>query len=272
MMFKDNFYLLLWCFLIPYFSLTSAVANELTYKKLGQLHEAANNGFVEDDDGFIWIGTQNGLIKWMGEELIKYTPENSSLIGANISAITQGDNGVLWVATLDGGLNKYDKLTNKFVHIEGGDLITVSSIGGWRKTQPLALVSNDELVFISEQRLIHFKAGIFRQISLTNDKQALTGAVFCQTKVCYIGIEGGLVVLDLVTEKTYLATKHNGLLQFSSQKKLFSTLIPYQNKSISNFTYDTIKQELWLIHSPSIGLSQFTLSSGQVESYFNGDF
>ena len=293
-MFKDNFYLLLWCFLIPYFSLTSAVANELTYKKLGQLHEAANNGFVEDDDGFIWIGTQNGLIKWMGEELIKYTPENSSLIGANISAITQGDNGVLWVATLDGGLNKYDKLTNKFVHIEGGDLITVSSIGGWRKTQPLALVSKDELVFISEQRLIHFKAGIFRQISLTNDKQALTGAVFCQTKVCYIGIEGGLVVLDLVTEKTtlysypsksapplhinkmikidgllYLATKHNGLLQFSSQKKLFSTLIPYQNKSISNFTYDTIKQELWLIHSPSIGLSQFTLSSGQVESYFS---
>ncbi len=293
-MLNPHFYLLLLCFFLSSFYSTRTVANELTYKQLGQLHEAANNGFVEDDDGFIWIGTQNGVMKWMGEELIKYTPDNTSLLGANISAIAQASNGVLWIATLDGGLNKYNKLTNEFVHIKGGDSVTVSSIGGWRQVQPLALVDNDELVFISEQRLIHLENGVFRQISFADSNKDLTGAVFCQAKACYIGIEGGLVLLDLVTDKTtvypylsgsthplhinkitnidgliYLATKHHGLLQFNTQSQLFTTLIPYENKPISNFTYDTFKQQLWLTHSPSIGLSQFTVATRQVESYFN---
>ncbi|MGB2740095.1 MAG: diguanylate cyclase [Cognaticolwellia sp.] len=293
-MFKHSFYLLLLCFFLPYFSITSTVANELTYKQLGQLHEAANNGFIEDDDGFIWIGTQRGLIKWMGEQLIQYTPENSSIIGANISAIVQGDNGIIWVGTLDGGLNKYDKLTNKFVYIQGKKSFPVNSVGGWKKTQPLALVNNDELVFISEQRLIHFKEDTFTQIQLDDDKQVLTGAISCQEKECWFGIEGALVLLDLNTHKTtvypyksksehdlsinkiinidgliYIATQYNGLLQFNIKTTLYTTLIPYQNKPISNFVYENIKQQLWLIHSPNIGLTEFTIQSGLVESHFS---
>ncbi|AZQ84879.1 GGDEF domain-containing protein [Colwellia sp. Arc7-635] len=293
-MFKQCIFLFLLCFLLPNFSLTSTVANELTYKQLEQLHEAANNGFIEDDDGFIWLGTQRGLLKWMGEQLILYTPENSSIIGANISAIVQGDNGVIWVGTLDGGLNKYDKLTNKFVHVQGKGSSSVNSIGGWRKTQPLAFVNNNELVFVSDQRLIHFKKDTFTEIPLDDDKQILTGAVFCQEKECWFGIEGALVLLDLNTHKTtvypyqstsehalsinkiikidgmlYIATQYRGLLQFNAQTTKFSTLIPYQNKPITNFVYENIKQQLWLIHSPSIGLTQFSIRSGLVESHFS---
>jgi signal transduction histidine kinase/ligand-binding sensor domain-containing protein/CheY-like chemotaxis protein len=75
---------------------------------------AFNQGFIQDSDGFFWIGTVHGLYKWNGIGLISYSPVNSGLSSARITAILEDRDGMIWVGTST-GLNKYDKNTDRFI-------------------------------------------------------------------------------------------------------------------------------------------------------------
>ncbi len=75
---------------------------------------AANATLVQDRDGFFWIGSQLGLVKWDGVHTILYTKANSGVSGSIITKILEGRDGVLWFGALSGGLTKYNKETNTF--------------------------------------------------------------------------------------------------------------------------------------------------------------
>jgi ligand-binding sensor domain-containing protein/signal transduction histidine kinase len=71
----------------------------------------------QDSRGFIWIGTQDGLNRYDGYELIVYKnkPTDTSSISSNyINGITEDKKGNLWIATRVGGVNKLDRSTGKF--------------------------------------------------------------------------------------------------------------------------------------------------------------
>ncbi len=71
-------------------------------------------GFIQDKDGFFWIGTQGALYKWNGIGLKRYSPANSGLSDATITAILEDKDGMIWIGTMS-GLNKYDKTTDVFI-------------------------------------------------------------------------------------------------------------------------------------------------------------
>ena len=75
---------------------------------------AFSQGFIQDKDGFFWIGTLGALYKWNGIGLVSYTPVNSGLSDGMITAILEDKDGVIWVGTMS-GLNKYDKNTDRFI-------------------------------------------------------------------------------------------------------------------------------------------------------------
>jgi len=77
---------------------------------------AANATFIQDRDGFFWIGTQVGLVKWDGMHVTFYNKANSGISDPFITKILTSQDGVLWFGTFSGGLNKYDKETNTFTH------------------------------------------------------------------------------------------------------------------------------------------------------------
>jgi len=88
---------------------------------------------LEDDDGFIWIGTNSGLNRYDKKtdeiKTYRYNPYNPYSISNNIiNVLYQDKYGIVWAGTYN-GLNKYDKKTGHFYtykHI-AGDTQSLSS-------------------------------------------------------------------------------------------------------------------------------------------------
>jgi ligand-binding sensor domain-containing protein len=81
------------------------------------LSQSSPNCIFQDSRGFIWIGTEDGLNKYDGYEFTIYrpVPDNVfSLSHPRILSIAEDLSGSLWIGTNGGGLNKYDRNTNKF--------------------------------------------------------------------------------------------------------------------------------------------------------------
>ena len=69
------------------------------------------NCILQDQRGFIWMGTDDGLNRYDGRRFVvfRHEPANKSSISGNIiTDIAEDEKGVLWIATADGGLSKYD--------------------------------------------------------------------------------------------------------------------------------------------------------------------
>ncbi len=65
---------------------------------------------IQDDAGFLWIGTANGLNRYDGKNfsVFKNEPEISNSLSHNhINKLLIDSNGALWVATMQGGLCRY---------------------------------------------------------------------------------------------------------------------------------------------------------------------
>ncbi|WP_332368519.1 two-component regulator propeller domain-containing protein [Spirosoma telluris] len=75
----------------------------------------------QDQKGFIWVATKDGLNRYDGHNFSVFThdPYNEySLSDNNCSALLVDSRGWLWVGTLNQGLNLYDARTQRFYHID----------------------------------------------------------------------------------------------------------------------------------------------------------
>ncbi|MFN3939305.1 MAG: two-component regulator propeller domain-containing protein, partial [Chitinophagales bacterium] len=65
----------------------------------------------QDTKGFLWVGTDYGLNRFDGIFFTTFYADNSnpnSLSGNYIVEIIQDRDEIFWIATLDGGLTRYD--------------------------------------------------------------------------------------------------------------------------------------------------------------------
>ena len=72
------------------------------------------NCIVQDNEGFLWFGTNDGLNKYDGYNFNVFKPINeddSSISGRIVQDIQKDTYGNLWIATLDGGLTMYHSKT-----------------------------------------------------------------------------------------------------------------------------------------------------------------
>ena len=75
------------------------------------------NTVYQDEDGFIWVGTDNGLFRYDGHDFFAYRhiKEDTLSISSSIINTIAGDKqGGIWVGT-DNGLNYYDRERERFV-------------------------------------------------------------------------------------------------------------------------------------------------------------
>jgi len=73
---------------------------------------------LQDYLGFMWIATENGLCKYDGYTFTIYrkNPEDSTTIGNSwVADIYEDRSGCLWLATVGGGLNKFDRAKETFI-------------------------------------------------------------------------------------------------------------------------------------------------------------
>ncbi len=72
---------------------------------------------AQDAQGFLWIGTQDGLVRFDGYRLRRFAHENNnatSLGGNYINCLWLAADGRLIIGTLDGGLSEFDQASERF--------------------------------------------------------------------------------------------------------------------------------------------------------------
>ncbi|MFD2574620.1 ATP-binding protein [Spirosoma soli] len=81
-------------------------------------------GVAQDQKGFVWVATKDGLNRYDGHNFTVFThnPYNKYSLSDNAcSALMIDRRGRLWVGTLNQGLNLYDPQTQRFYHIDISD-------------------------------------------------------------------------------------------------------------------------------------------------------
>jgi len=74
---------------------------------------------MQDSRGFLWVGTYNGLNQYDGYNFTDYKnsiDDTSSISDSKIRALCEDKNGNIWIGTWGGGLNKFIRDTEKFIH------------------------------------------------------------------------------------------------------------------------------------------------------------
>jgi signal transduction histidine kinase/ligand-binding sensor domain-containing protein/CheY-like chemotaxis protein/HPt (histidine-containing phosphotransfer) domain-containing protein len=72
---------------------------------------------LQDSQGFVWLATEDGLVRYDGHELFRYAYSRSArggLPGNYIQAIVEDAQHDLWIAIKDGGLARWQRATDSF--------------------------------------------------------------------------------------------------------------------------------------------------------------
>jgi ligand-binding sensor domain-containing protein len=108
------------------------------------------NAIIQDKNGFIWFGTEEGLIRYDGATLHSYLPEignSRSISNKWIMSLFEDSKGNLWIGTRN-GLNLYDEGRNEFFRFENNRNNSSS-------------LSNNEVSTIAEDRHGNVWVGTF---------------------------------------------------------------------------------------------------------------
>jgi len=85
------------------------------------LSDSHLRSIVQDQRGFLWFGTIDGLNRYDGYEfrVFRHDPEDPRSLGASfVRALHVDRQGQLWVGTVGGGLARFDPRTEDFVRYE----------------------------------------------------------------------------------------------------------------------------------------------------------
>lgn len=98
----------------------SARAIELQFDRIGTLDglaQATATSIVEDADGFIWIGSQDGLSRYDGHRIKVFRVQRGragSLSDNYVNSLHVASDGALWIGTRSGSVDRYDARNERF--------------------------------------------------------------------------------------------------------------------------------------------------------------
>jgi len=181
------------------------------------VNEGLSNNHVrclfQDDRGFIWVGTKDGLNRFDGSEFVRYytSEKNPNSISHNtINVIQQYDRRRLIICT-SGGVDFYDMTTDSFTHcpyFRGKIALTLmKDTGGWYWVGTF-------------NGLYYAHFGKQKYIDFSNDDLYRSVGLRGKTFMCFYkdtrgrlwaGTDSGLNILDLNRMRNVVVTTREGL-------------------------------------------------------------
>ena len=110
--------------LLSFCSFFFAQGDNLRFQRLTikeGLSQSSVNSIIQDHYGFIWLGTQDGLNKFDGIKVEHYKhriKDKNTLSNSYVTALLESRDQLLWVATLNGGLNYKKPIDRQFQRID----------------------------------------------------------------------------------------------------------------------------------------------------------
>lgn len=86
---------------------------------------------IQTRDGYLWLGTQEGLVRFDGYGFKVYRKSKGGLSSNNIYSLFEDDHGTLWVGTRAGGLARFRDGNLEHVDILGLQEADIAAISGF---------------------------------------------------------------------------------------------------------------------------------------------
>ena len=164
---------------------------------------------LQDRQGFVWVATESGLNRFDGREVRVYRrggPGSEGLDADFINGMVEDANGDLWLATLGGGLVRWERRTDRFTAFRH-DEARPDSLAADALLSVWAAPDGDIWVGTENAGLDRFnpRTGKFQHFRANKaDAAALpNGAVFVlaagDQERLWVGTDGGLALLDRAT-------------------------------------------------------------------------
>lgn len=171
---------------------------------------------VQDRQGFMWFGTQDGLNKYDGYKFTVYKHDfrdANSLSDNYINTILEDQNGTLWIGTQN-GLNQFDRDKQKFIRFQNNPGSTKSIS---HNNVSSIIEDNNGILWIGTH------GGGVNQLDLTT--MTFSHYRHNPTNPQSLSNDDVNVVYEDLLGKIWVATE-NGLNQFDKEKQIF---LRYQN-------------------------------------------
>jgi signal transduction histidine kinase/CheY-like chemotaxis protein/ligand-binding sensor domain-containing protein len=245
-----------------------AQSQQLHFDHLGTangLSELNPNCIIQDSRGFIWIGTADGLNRYDGYKfkIFRNDVKDTTSIGNNyIQDIIEDSDGNIWIATIGGGLNKFDRNTNRFhryLHNEK-DKNSISS----NFVSKVALDRSGKLWVATQKsglNLFDPKTGKSLHYINSNDPKSISDN---EIMTVYRDYNGNI----------WIGTVNSGLSLFDRKNNSFINFkhLPSVNSSISGnkitAIFEDSEHRLW-IGTQEAGLNLFNSSTGKFTHFVN---
>ncbi len=186
---------------------------------------------VQDDQGFMWFGSQYGINRYDGYKfkVFKHEPgRTNSLSGVFISSLFKDRSGSLWVGC-DEFLDKFDPVTETFTHYR------IDTEGAQGETVPVTHINQDHtgMLWLSTLRglfrfdpstgqTIRYRHDPNNPFSLRSDEVKQSGED--RTGTFWVGTSEGLDALDRDTGKVTLHVplrEHREMLFYEDRSGVF---------------------------------------------------
>jgi len=114
---------------------------DMVFRHLKSPEMRYTNAIAQDAEGFIWLATQSGLVRWDGYRSRVYSadaPDKTALPANRVLSLATDARGRLWVGTAGGGLARYDPLRDAF------EAVDLSAAGELRNVSVSAIIADGD--------------------------------------------------------------------------------------------------------------------------------
>lgn len=195
--------------------------------------------FVQDKQGFIWMGTRDGLFRFDGHHAIgfRYLPNDpKSLPSNNIVSLFEDLDGRIWVGTSD-GLARFNPKTNDFTTFE-----PKNSIEQYRFIRAIASDKHEGMWIATRGGLQHFFPRTGQFIQYLHDANDENSIKFNNINAITVDSQGGVWVGLWLNGLDYLPFGENKFQHFRIDSDTKSDL---QLNSPTALLFDK-KGRLWI--------------------------
>jgi len=147
-MFKLNFFLLFFLFGLQIF-----FSQNIRHLSVDEgLPQSFVSALEQDDDGFVWIGTRNGLSRYDGRNFKTFQHhfnDNNSLASNTVDYLRKNRENGLWIKYESAGIDYLDINSGKINHIINAEFLDKNNLSIHRKSW---LVTQDRFLWFKTMK------------------------------------------------------------------------------------------------------------------------